>query len=108
METLFRTFRTTRYLSRCAERLSTLYKIKTLIDRIRVIIRITDKHLKLVMTLIALSLKKTNVGSMCILHKRFSPESANKRMDGRTDRQTGRRYQVHYLPRFEVVNDYLL
>ena len=44
----------------------------------------THKHLKLVMTLIAL----------CC-------ESANKQMDGRTDR----RYQVHYLPRFVVDND---
>ena len=46
--------------------------------------RHTDKHLKLVMALIAL----------CC-------ESANKRMDKRTDRQ----YQVHYLPRFVVNNN---
>ncbi len=44
----------------------------------------TDKHLRLVMTLIALCCRE--------------------RSDGRTDGQTDGRYQVHYLPRFAVDN----
>ncbi len=50
--------------------------------------RYTDKHLRLVMALIALNCTGQ------------SPESVRRRTDGRTDR----RYQVHYLPRLNQRN----